>query len=47
MPQRLSDVELASLVPKTKTWGNGEPVSLRYWIWAVGSFERLLQTCLV
>ena len=42
MPQRLSDVEFASLVPETKTWANGEPVSLDHWIWAVGSFEQMI-----
>ena len=42
MPQRLSGVPLASLVPVTKTWQNGEPVGLEWWIYAIGSFEHLI-----
>jgi hypothetical protein len=42
MPQRLSDVPLASLVPETKAWQNGESVSLEGWIYALGSFEQLI-----
>ncbi len=42
MPQRLCDRELASLVPETKTWDNGEQVSLDKWIWAIGSYEHMI-----
>ena len=42
MPQRLSDVDLASLVPETKTWNNGDVVSLGHWIFAIGSFEHMI-----
>lgn len=42
MPRRLSDVELTDLVPETRTWNNGEPITLEGWINAVGSFEHMI-----
>jgi hypothetical protein len=42
MPERLSNVPLTSLVPETRTWQIGEPVSLEKWINAVGSSEHLI-----
>jgi hypothetical protein len=42
MPKRLSDVPLASLVPETETWQNGQPVGLEGWIYALGSFEQMI-----
>jgi hypothetical protein len=42
MPQRLCDVELASLVPETKAWDNGQGIGLREWIYSVGSFEHMI-----
>jgi hypothetical protein len=38
----LSDVELADLVPETRTWNNGEPVSLEGWIFALGRYEHMI-----
>src|SRR4051812_46438392 len=42
MPQRLSDVELADLVPEIRAWNNGESISLKGWIYAVGNFEHMI-----
>lgn len=42
MPQRLTDVDLASLVPETRTWNNGKQIDLAWWIRTLGSFEHMI-----
>lgn len=42
MPQRLSDVELASLMPETLTWEHGRPASPEWWIGSVGRYDHLI-----
>jgi hypothetical protein len=42
MPQRLSDVPLADLIPQTREWNDGRGIDLRSWIGCVGSFEHAI-----
>lgn len=42
MPQRLSDVDLGSLVPESLTWNNGCPIDPAVWIRATGRFDHLI-----
>lgn len=42
MPQRLSDVPLADLIPETRAWNNGKGIGLEYWVQCVGSFEHAI-----
>src|SRR5688572_18990951 len=42
MPQRLSDVPLADLVPETHDWNGGKGIGLEDWIACVGGFERAI-----
>ena len=42
MPQRLSDVPLADLVPETREWNNGGGIDLAAWIGCVGSYEKAI-----
>ncbi len=39
MPQRLSDVPMADLVPETRDWNGGSGIDLDSWIACVGSVE--------
>lgn len=39
MPQRLSNVPMADLVPETRDWNSGSGIDLRSWITCVGKFE--------
>ncbi|MCI0642767.1 MAG: hypothetical protein L0Y72_27465 [Gemmataceae bacterium] len=42
MPQRLSDVSLADLIPETRAWNGGNGIDLADWIGCVGSFEHAI-----
>jgi hypothetical protein len=42
MPQRISDVPLADLVPETRRWNGGKGIDLQSWIGCVGSFEHAI-----
>ena len=42
MPQRLSDVPLADLIPETRAWNDGRGIDLDAWIGCVGSFEHAI-----
>jgi hypothetical protein len=42
MPQRLSDIPLADLVPETRKWNGGAGIDLESWIGCVGSFEHAI-----
>jgi hypothetical protein len=42
IPQRLSDFNLADLVPETQKWNEGSGVDLKSWLWRVGSFEHAI-----
>lgn len=42
MPQRLSDVPLADLVPETRKWNDGRGIDLKDWIGHLGSFEHAI-----
>lgn len=42
MPQRLSDVPLADLIPETREWNEGRGIDLESWIGCVGSFEHAI-----
>ena len=42
MPQRLSDVPLADLVPETRDWNEGKGIELLAWIGCVGSIEHAI-----
>ena len=42
MPQRLSDVPLADLVPETREWTGGNGIDLLSWIGCVGSYEHAI-----
>jgi hypothetical protein len=42
MPQRLSDVNLGSLVPETLTWDNGRPIDPGTWIGFMGRYDHLI-----
>ena len=42
MPQRLSDVPMADLVPETRDWNGGSGIDLHSWIGCVGSFEHAI-----
>ena len=39
MPQRLSDVPMADLVPETRDWNSGSGISVVDWIGCIGSIE--------
>lgn len=42
MPQRLSKVPMADLVPETRDWNSGNGIDLRSWIGCVGSLEHAI-----
>ena len=42
MPQRLSDVPMADLVPETRDWNNGLGIDLESWIGCTGGFEQAI-----
>lgn len=42
MPQRLSDVPMADLVPETKDWNGGSGISVADWIGCIGSVEHAI-----
>jgi hypothetical protein len=42
MPQRLSDVPLAQLIPETQQWNNGQGIEILSWIGCVGSVEHAI-----
>ena len=42
MPQRLSDVPMADLVPETRDWNGGRGISVADWIECVGSVEHAI-----
>jgi|GEM_PF-4057077 len=42
MPQRLSDVALASLMPETLTWDHGRPIDPVRWIGLMGRYDHLI-----
>jgi hypothetical protein len=42
MPQRLSDVPLADLIPETRDWNGGRGISLEAWVSCVGSYEHAI-----
>jgi hypothetical protein len=42
VPERLSDVPMADLVPETQVWNGGNGIGLRSWIGCVGSIEHAI-----
>jgi hypothetical protein len=42
MPQRLSDVPMADLVPETRDWNDGHGIDLEAWIGCIGSIEHAI-----
>jgi hypothetical protein len=42
MPQRLSDVPLADLVPETRLWNDGRGIDLESWIGCDGDIEHAI-----
>lgn len=42
MPQRLSDIPMADLVPETRAWNNGTGIDLESWISSVGSIDHAI-----
>ena len=42
MPQRLSDVPMADLVPETREWNDGTGIALDDWIGCIGSVEHAI-----
>ena len=42
MPQRLSDVPMADLVPETRDWNDGSGVSIAVWIGCIGSIDHAI-----
>jgi len=42
MPQRLSNVPMADLVPETRDWNGGNGIDLPSWIGCVGSFQHAI-----
>jgi hypothetical protein len=49
MPQRMSDVPMADLVPETRDWNGGSISSVADWIGCIGSYLPvvvLLECCL-
>src|SRR4051812_43508322 len=42
MPERLSDVPMADLIPETRDWNNGSGIDIRSWIRCVGSIEHAI-----
>ena len=42
MPQRLSDVPLAQVVPETQRWNDGHGIDLLSWIGCVGNIEHAI-----
>lgn len=42
MPQRLSDVPMADLIPETRDWNGGSGISIADWIGCVGSVEHAI-----
>ena len=39
VPQRLSEIPMADLVPETSEWNTGRGIDLRSWIGCVGNIE--------
>jgi len=42
MPQQLSDVPFANLIPETRDWNAGKGIDLMSWLGCVGSFEHAI-----
>ena len=42
MPERLSDVPMADLIPETRDWNNGSGIDIRSWIGCIGSIEHAI-----
>ena len=42
MPQRLSDVPMADLVPETRDWNGGSGINVADWIGCIGSVEHAI-----
>ena len=42
MPQSLSDIPLADLVPETREWNEGRGIDLEAWIGCIGSFQHAI-----
>ncbi len=42
MPQRLSDVPMADLVPETRNWNGGSGIGIEAWIGCIGSIEHAI-----